>query len=139
MPSLGLARKVARTLDRQLVHTYSRSTVTGGDEDAWGDEQATASAATSGLRCLYGAETRILNDQSIRDEYGSRIVKVPTLFVPPTDPLAVGDVVTSILDAGGATVAAGPFIVESINPNAELGLSVLKSCALRTTVSGVSE
>lgn len=136
MPT-GLARKMARTLDRMLTMTYTRSTVTGGDEDDWGDEQPTAGAGTSGLRCLYGTEQSILRDQSQRDEYGARTIKTPTLFVPPTDPLSVGDVVTNVLDSGGSVIVAGPLVVEAVNPNSELGVSVLKSCALRGTVAGV--
>jgi hypothetical protein len=128
---------MVRTLGLMLTHTYTRSTVTGGDEDAWGDEAAMPGAGTSGLRCLYGSEVRLLRDQSVRDEYGSRTIKVPTLFVPPDDPLAVGDVVTNVLDASGTVVQAGPFVVESVNMNAELGVSVLKACELRTTTARV--
>lgn len=132
----ALARKMSRTLQRQLTHTYTRSTVTISDTaDTWGDEAVSAGAGTSGLRCLYGSQAEALTS----DTQGYRTVRVPILYVAPDDPLAVGDVVTNVLDAAGAVLAAGPLTVEAINLNAEAGLSVLKGVTLRETVGRAVE
>lgn len=140
MPGAALARKMSRTLQRMLVHSYSRSTVTVSDTvNAWGAEEVTAGTGTSGLRCLYGSETRIYGEPLSRDDLGARTTRVPTLFVAPDDTLAVGDVVTDVLDAAGNVLVAGPLVVESITLNAEAGLSVLKSATLRGTVQRAVE
>lgn len=136
----ALSRKVSRTLQRFLVHTYTRSSVTPADtEDAWGDEEETPDASTSGLRCLYGSQERLYSETLTADATGSRTIRTPALFVPPSDPLAVGDVVTNVLDAAGTVLVAGPLEVESVTLNAELGLSVMKVAALRQTVGRRTE
>lgn len=127
----ALSRKVARTLAAYLQHSYTRSAIVAGAVDAHNNESSTVSSTTSGLRCLYGTQTSYVQDGYSHDTAGSRTIRTPALFVEPSDTLAVGDVVTDILDASGATLLAGPFEVESIAPNAELGLSVMKVAVLR--------
>lgn len=130
MPT-ALARKVARTLARQLTHTYTRSTVASGAADPHGNESSEVGTVTSGVPCLYGTQASYVQDGYGQDATGARTIRTPALFVLPSDTLAVGDVVTNILDASGALLLAGPFTVEAVALNAELGLSVLKVATLR--------
>lgn len=136
----ALSRKVSRTLQHFLVHRYTRSSVVPSDtEDAWGDEEEAPDTTTSGLRCLYGSQQAYQSEPLSSDASGARTVRTPALFVAPDDPLAVGDVVFSILDAAGAVLVAGPLEVESVTLNAELGLSVLKVATLRQSVGRRTE
>jgi hypothetical protein len=136
----ALSRKVSRTLQRFLVHRYTRSSVTPSDtEDDWGDEEEADPSSTSGLRCLYGSQQAYQSEPLSSDASGVRTVRTPALFVAPDDPLAVGDVVTGILDAAGTVLVAGPLEVEAITLNAELGLSVLKVATLRQAVGRRTE
>lgn len=136
----ALSRKVSRTLQRYLTHTYTRSSVTPSDtEDAWGDEEEAPTSSTSGLRCLYGSQQAYQIEPLSSDASGARTIRTPALFVASDDPLSVGDVVTAILDASGTVLVAGPLEVESVTLNAELGLSVLKVATLRQSVGRRTE
>lgn len=131
---LNGTRTMKRVLLRYLTHTYTRSTVTASDtEDDWGDEDETPDVGVSSLPCLYSME-----DRFVSDALGTRSVKTPTLYVAPDDPLKVGDVVTAIADASGTVLLAGPLLVETVNPNSEAGVSVLKRTTLRVTTGQVA-
>lgn len=140
MAGAALARKASRMLVRMLTHSYTRTSVAPGDtEDAWGDESSDPGTGTSGLRCLYGSQDRLYREPLTSDGVGARTIRVPTLFVGPDDPLAVGDVVTNVLDAAGAVLVPGPLTVEAVTLNAEVGISLLKEATLRETVGRRSE
>lgn len=137
LPGLRLARAVRRALRPLLAHTYSRvrvgTTPTLDDDvqttDDWGNPQVTNSTATTGLPCLYQATRRLRTDDG-----GSVVVDTPTLTVPHDDPLAVGDYVQSVADKDG-TVLVAYAVVESFDPAAEAGASVLKVAVLRSAAS----
>jgi len=137
MPGLRLARAVRRALRPLLAHTYSRvrvgTTPTLDDDvqttDDWGNPQATNATAVTGLPCLYLASRRLRTDGG-----GSVVVDTPTLTVPHDDPLAVGDFVQNVADKDG-TVLVAYAVVESIDPAAEAGASVLKVAVLRSAAS----
>jgi len=133
----ALSRKISRTLQRLLSHTYTRTIVTSGTgEDAWGDEDLSASVGVSGLPCLYSSQVTqaIYTESFSSDALGARTLRVPTLFVPPDDPVDVGHVVTNVRAGNGSLIAAGPLVVESVTLNAEAGLSVLKTATLHQAI-----
>jgi hypothetical protein len=115
-----------RVAVRAMTMTYTRTPVTAGTVNTWNEQTSVPGTPVSGLPCLYSAE-----DQLISDAEGTRTVSVPTLYVPPDDPLAVGDLVSAVSDRNGAVLLAGPLTVETINPNAEAGASVLQTARLR--------
>ena len=137
LPGLRLTRAVRRALRPLLGHTYSRvrvgTTPTTVDdvqtEDAWGNPQATNATAVTGLPCLYQATRRLRTDDG-----GSVVVDTPTLTVPHDDSLAVGDYVQNVADKDG-TVLVAYAVVESFDPAAEAGASVLKVAVLRSAAS----
>lgn len=138
MPGLRLARAVRRAMRPLLAHTYSRVRVgttptldeeLDQTEDAWGSPQATNATAVTGLPCLYLASRRLRTDDG-----GSVVVDTPTLTVPHDDPLAVGDYVQNVADKDG-TVLVAYAVVESFDPAAEAGSSVLKVAVLRSAAS----
>lgn len=117
---------IRSTLGVLLAHTYTRTPVSQGTEDAWGDTADTAGAAVTGLPCLYQAT------QTLRQADGSRVtVETPSLRVAIDDPLAVGDRVSAIEDQDGTPLASGPFVVETIEPRAGLGADLQHHAILR--------
>ena len=137
LPGLRLTRAVRRAMRPLLGHTYSRvrvgTTPTTVDdvqtEDAWGNPQATNATTVTGLPCLYLSSRRLRTDDG-----GSVVVDTPTLTVPHDDPLAVGDFVQAVTDKDGAVLVAYA-VVESFDPAAEAGASVLKVAVLRSAAS----
>ena len=137
LPGLRLTRAVRRAMRPLLAHTYSRVrvgvTATLVDDvqtqDTWGNPQAANATVATGLPCLYQASRRLRTDDG-----GSVIVDTPTLTVPHDDPLAVGDYVQAVTDKDG-TVLVAYAVVESVDPAAEAGASVLKVAVLRSAAS----
>lgn len=129
MPLLSarLPAMVRAAMRPLLTHTYSRVVVTPSETaDTWGNPDVTDSdeTTTTGLPCLYLSTRRLRTTEA-----GSMMVDVSTLTVPHDDPIAVGDRVTNVLDRDG-TVLVAAATVESFDPNAEAGASVLKVCVL---------
>jgi hypothetical protein len=128
-----LARLGAR-LDRILVHTYVRTPMAAGSEDAWGEMDPAPGTPTTGVRCAYGTVQTVA-----RDAGGVTIVNVPALTVSAADPLAIGDRVTNVTDQLGRVLLAGPARVESLLEarGAELGAALQYVYELRVgMVSG---
>jgi hypothetical protein len=109
-----------------LVHSYTRTPITQGSEDAWGDTADTAGTPVTALPCVL-----VWTDQFVNDDLGRRTIRTPQLYVPYDDTLTVGDRVSTVADAEGTTIAAGPMTVESLDPAAELGSSALRIATLR--------
>lgn len=123
----GLLKRMAV---RMLVHTYTRTPLVDGTEGDDGHTPLVPGAPVMGVPCLYQTVER-----AVRDAGGVTIVDVPTLYVLPDDPLVVGNEVSNILDTAGTVLLAGPLVVETINPYAEAGASVMKAAKLRGAVS----
>lgn len=127
--SAHLARQARRALRPLLQHRYSRYSpnvpVVPAADDAEGNPVVENSATTSDLPCLYQSSRRLL----IRSE-GPILVDVPTLTVYHDDDLAVGDRIVSVTDREG-TILVSSASVESFDPAAEAGASVLKIGVLR--------
>jgi hypothetical protein len=144
MPILSARLPAAvRAAMRPLMtqHTYTRTVVAAtpvlDDEDDptyddWGNPITTDGTPTTGLPCLYQSVRRLRTTEA-----GSVLVDVSTLTVPYDDPVAVGDRVTNVTDRDG-TVLVAAASVESFDPNAEAGASVMKVCVLAglSTVKG---
>ncbi len=108
MMSAGEATQLRRDLLRMMGHTYSRTPVTQGTEDAWGQAAQTAGTVTTAQPCLYSPT------QTLRSDTGGRVtIDRPNIRVPSTDPLAVGDLVTVIADAAGTSLVSGTFKVDT--------------------------
>jgi len=120
-----------------LAHRYSRVTVgatativdDAQTEDAWGNPNATDATIVTGLPCMYLTARRLRTDDN-----GSVVVDTPTLTVYHDDSLSVGDYVQNVTDTDG-TVLLAYAAVESIDPAAEAGASVVKVCVLRAATS----
>lgn len=122
-PTAGDIAIMTRTL---LVHTYTRTPVSDGSDDAWGEAGQTPGSASLGRACLYQEA-----DQPRTTEAGKTTVTVPTLFVEPSDALAVGDQVSVVTDRSGTVIKSGPFLVESVEREVQLGPTLLKRCVLK--------
>lgn len=120
------AAAIRADLGLLLAHTYTRTPVTQGAEDDWGDAADTAGTAATAQPCLYRAVQRLRVDDA-----GRVTVEVPTLRVSVTDVLAVGDRVSNICDQAGTVLIAGPLVVESIEPVAGLGALLQRRATLR--------
>ena len=121
---------IRSALSLLLTHTYSRSVVVAGAEDAHGVVTSVPGSAVAGLPCKFALSRLVSGSRVIRSEDGITEVRTPTLTVPYDDPIARGDVVTNILDQTGSVLEAGPFTVSQIDPSAGLGMSLKKSCTL---------
>jgi hypothetical protein len=128
-----LPGSVQRLMRQLLTHTYSRTVIAStpvlDDEDDptyddWGNPITTDTAIVTTLPCLYQSQRRLRTDEN-----GSVLVDVSTLTVAHDDPLAVGDLVTSVTDRAGTALVASAT-VESFDPNAEAGASVMKVAVL---------
>lgn len=129
----GIVRAAMRPL---LTHTYSR---TGPPEpildegepvlDAWGNPTYTDGATVTGLPCVYLSSRRL-----VTREQGSVVVDVPTLTVYHDDTLAVGDIVSNITDRDGRVLVVSA-VVDTFDPAAEAGASVLKIATLTSVVA----
>ena len=122
----GLPAVVRAAMAPLLTQTYTRTPITQGTEDAWGEAADTAGTAVAGLSCVL-----VWEDRLVVDDTGRRKVQVPALYVPYDDVLAQGDRVSAVKDAAGATIEAGPFTVETLDPAAGFGLSALRIATLR--------
>ncbi len=121
----GRAASLRTRLATLLTHTYSRTPVTQGSEDAWGQAAATSGSVTTGQPCLYSPT------QTLRSDEGGRVtIDRPNIRVPSTDPLAVGDLVTAIVDAAGTSLVSGTFKVDTVEPVAKFGYTLQKRAYL---------
>ena len=124
MTDLGLI--LGGVMQQLLTHSYSRTPVTQGSDDAWYDTSDTAGTTVTGLPCVL-----VWEDRLVVDDNGRRTLRIPVLYLPADDTLAVGDRVSSVTDAGGTVQAAGPLTVQSIDPAMGLGSSAMKIAVLR--------
>lgn len=100
-----------------FVHKYTRSVASAGTEDDWKTTPPTYGTPTTDLPCNY------LSDGVIALRSGERVkVDTPTISVPDTDTLAVGDRVTNIKDAANTIVIEGPLYVDAIAPAMGFGI-----------------
>lgn len=121
----------ARVLHRaSLTHTFTRTPVTDGTEDAWGEAAQTDGTPVTGRPCRYKPEDRL-----IIDERGRQTVSVPTLRLRSDETIAVGDKVSAVTDADGVVLLAGPLIVETVEPGAAVGGTLYKVALLREAVT----
>jgi hypothetical protein len=119
---------LARVALRAMTHTYTRTPVTPGAVNNHNEATLVEGTPVSGVVCLFGAK-----DTLVADPAGDRTVSVPVLRIAPSDPLAVGDLVSDILDRNGAVLLAGPLVVETIDEGAQAGASVMRTATLRGT------
>lgn len=128
----GQAAGIRTVLGNLLAHRYTRTAITQGSEDAWGQTAATPGSPATGLPCLYAPTTTLRTD-----DLGRVTLDQPSLRIPPTDVLAVGDLVSDIRDQEGALLLAGPLTVESIRSDAGLGANLQRRAILHG--AGVAE
>lgn len=125
MMSAGEAAGIRTDLLRLLNHSYSRTPITQGSQDAWGDAAATPGTVATAQPCLYSPV------QTLRSDTGGRVtIDRPNIRVPPTDPLAVGDLVSAVVDQAGTSLVSGTFRVETLEPVAKFGFIVQKRAYL---------
>lgn len=128
MPGLpaSLARQVRNALRPLMSVSYTRTPIVAGVQDAHFNETSVAGTPVTGQPCAY-----LVQDRLVVDEGGRRTVSTPMLYVYDTDPLAVGDLVSDITDREGTVLQAGPLVVETIDPAAEVGASTMKIARLQ--------
>jgi hypothetical protein len=117
MMSAGEAAGLRADLLRMMSHRYTRTPVTQGTEDAWKIAAATPGTAVPSQPCLYSPV------ETMRSETGGRVtVDRPNLRVPPTDPIAVGDLVSALADSEGNLLEGTTiFKVDSIRVSSAFG------------------
>lgn len=116
MMSAGEAAGIRADLLRMMAHRYNRTPVLQGTEDAWGDAADTPGTVSTGQPCLYSPV------ETVRSETGGRVtVDRPNLRVPSTDPLAVGDLVSAIVDQDGNALETATFRVDSLRASSAFG------------------
>lgn len=126
------AAGIRATLGLLRAHTYTRAAITQGSEGDWGQTPATPGTPATGLPCLYAPTTTLRTD-----DLGRVTLDQPSLRIPSTDALAVGDLVSDIRDQEGTLLLAGPLTVESIRPVAGLGANLQRRAILHG--AGVAE
>jgi hypothetical protein len=126
------AAGIRTTLGLLLAHRYTRTVITQGSENAWGQTAATPGTPATSLPCLYAPTTTLRTD-----DLGRVTLDQPSLRIPITDVLAVGDLVSDIRDQEGTLLLAGPLTVESIRPVAGLGANLQRRAILHG--AGVAE
>jgi hypothetical protein len=126
------AAGIRTTLGLLLAHRYTRTAITQGSENAWGQTAATPGTPATSLPCLYAPTTTLRTD-----DLGRVTLDQPSLRIPITDVLAVGDLVSDIRDQEGTLLLAGPLTVESIRPVAGLGANLQRRAILHG--AGVAE
>ena len=89
-----------------LVHSFTRTPVTAGAEDAHGNIPSSLGTPVTGLACKYRSRTR-----PVRDEAGVTLVATPTIKVAHDSPLVTGDLVSNIQNSEGTVLLAGPLTV----------------------------
>ena len=126
MMSAGEAAGIRADLLRMMTHRYSRTPVTQGTEDAWFDAADTSGSVATAQPCLYSPV------ETMRSETGGRVtVDRPNLRVPATDPIAVGDLVSAIVDQDGNALESGTFRVESVRAVSAFGPTLQKRVYLQ--------
>lgn len=100
------ATAIRSALSTLLVHTFTRTPVTAGAEDAHGNVTSSAGTPVTGLACKYRSRTR-----PVRDEAGVTLVATPTIKVAHNSPLTTGDLVSNIQNSEGTVLLAGPLTV----------------------------
>src|SRR3712207_741930 len=81
------------------VHTYTRTPMAEGATDPEGNARSEPGTPVTGLPCAYASQSRLRVNG-----VGAVTENAPTLTVPTTDPLAVGDLVSDIRDSEGAVL-----------------------------------
>jgi hypothetical protein len=122
------APSIRAALGLFLVHTYTRTPVTEGADDAHGNAAETPGTPVTGVACKYRSEDRV---RIRNDDGGATIVRAPSLTVAHDDPLDETDTVSNIRDSEGTVLLAGPIQVGAPVPSAGLGPVLLKKFILR--------
>lgn len=92
-----------------LVHKYTKSAVVAGTVDTWKMAQPTYPVTVTDIPCNYlSAGTLTRRDRSVS------MIETPTIMIPATDNLKVGDKVTNIKDSNGLVVVVGPLYVTEV-------------------------
>src|SRR5688572_5402605 len=125
---------VREALDVFMVHTYTRTPLTAGTEDAHGDATQTPGTPVTDVPCKYRPDARI---RVRNDEGGVTFVRTPALTVAHDDPLDDTDSVSNIRDSEGTVLLAGPIQVGAPVPSAGLGPLLKKTFVLRGAEVGV--
>ena len=110
------------------VHTYTRTPVTAGAEDAHGDVTYTRGTPVTGVACKYVADETV---RVIRDAGGATIVTVPTLTVAHDDPLDENDLVSNVQNSEGGVLLADTVEVGALISSDGLGPALSKKFMLR--------
>ena len=110
-----------------FTHTYTRTPVSDGADDSWGQAAQTPGSALTDRPCVFAAR-----DELRITDAGRVTISVPRIYVPASDPLVVGDQVSAIKDRLGATLLAGPLVVDVLEPHAEFGPTAMKEARLRS-------
>lgn len=125
MMSSGEAAGLRADLLRLLNHRYTRTATSPGTEDAWFMAHPMSGTVTTGQPCIYSPV------ETMRSETGGRVtVDRPNLRVPPTDPIAVGDLVSAITDQEGNALETATFKVDSIRVSSAFGPTLQKRAYL---------
>lgn len=130
MPNLlgaGTISALRGLFEDSLSHTCTRTPITQGSEDTWGDTADTAGTAVAGVDCRYSP-----NEVFRRDEAGRVLVSGPTLRVAAGETLDVGDRVSSIEDAAGTALHTGTLTVDEVEPVGAASGEILGKRALLT-------
>ena len=127
MPLISAAEAASLRSDLAvvLVHTCTITPSTEGPEDSWGDAADTPGTPRTGVPCLYVPEDRLLADATGRVTQSG-----PTLTLDGTDPIAVGDRVSDVRDAGGTVRLAGPVTVDADATDSALGYALQRRVVL---------
>lgn len=132
----GLADAATYILSGGLGHTYTRTPVTYSSRDRWSRKSGTPGAPTTGVRCRYLARTHLRQADggfvvaTAPPIDGGTLAFLTTLTVLPSDPLAVGDLVSDVRDRLGAVLLAGPVAVRAVLEHAGFGETTLKMVVL---------
>lgn len=118
-----------------LWHSYTRTPLVPGSVNGHNEATVTPGALVSGLPCRY--ETKDV----VRMIDGNLVtLSTPTLTVPTSDDLAANAHLVSDIrqqprtgEAEGQILHAGPFVVESIDEQADLGQSIQRVATLRAS------
>lgn len=126
--SAAEATGIREALALFLVHSYTRTPVTAGADDAHGNAAQTAGTPVTGVACKYTADDTV---RIIRDGGGFTSLTVPTLKVAHNDPLDENDIVSNIQNSEGTVLLAGPIEVGALISSDGLGPTLQKRFMLR--------
>lgn len=113
-----------------LPHTYTRTPRIAGAADDWNVQTYDDGAPVTGLLCFYGVSSR-----GRREEIGKLVSQEPTLTVTAADQLAPGDLVSTIRDAVGTLLLAGPSVVASVEARSSAGIPIARLARLESVQS----